>query len=69
MFVTGRLNIIKMSILLKATDSSQSLSKSQMAFFTKIEKFILKFMWGLERPSRANTILKKKKNKILENTL
>jgi hypothetical protein len=42
----GRLNIIKMSILLKEiTDLMQYLSKIPVAFSVEIEKKILKFIW------------------------
>lgn len=41
----------------QSTNSLQFISKFQ----SKIEKFILKFMWNLRRPKIANTILKKNK--------
>ena len=42
---TGRINIVKMSILPKAISI-----KIAPAFFSKLEQIILKFVWNQKRP-------------------
>lgn len=56
----GRLNIVRMSILLKLIYRVNAIPiKSLSMFSAKIEKSTLTFIWNLKEPRIAKTILKK----------
>ena len=54
----GRINIVKMVILSKASHRYSAITiKTSMAFFKKLEQMILKFMWRHRRPQVAEAVL------------
>ena len=57
---TVRINIVKMSIIIKqSTDSVQSLSNTNGTFL-ELEQVILKFVWRYKIPQNQSNILRNK---------
>jgi len=61
MFLVGRMNIVKMTMLLNAIYRFNVISiQSSMAFFTELEQKISQFIWKHKRSRIAKAVLRKK---------
>ena len=61
MYLVGRINIVKMTILSNAIHRFNVVPiKLPMAFFTELEQKVSQFLWKHKRPQIAKAVLKKK---------